>query len=108
MTLSYPRVQLEQKGYDYMQHKNNWQQLNLCSMEVIVREAAMLANSIVCELKWFSTPKNTFSLGNWVHCYSFITMIVLVIDQVSYKGNSQKYLIWIHQSKCFSLNIFSS
>lgn len=108
MTLSYLRVHPEQKGYDYMQHKNNWQQLNLCSMEVIAREAAMLVNSIVCELKWFSTLKNIFSLGNWVHCYCFITMIAFVTDQVCYKGNSQKYLIWIHQSKCFSLNVFGS
>lgn len=77
-------------------------------MEVIAREAAMLVNSIVCELKWFSTLKNIFSLGNWVHCYSFITMIAFVTDQVCYKGNSQKYLIWIHQSKCFSLNVFGS
>lgn len=34
-----------------MQHKNNGQQLNLCSMEVVTRVAAMLANSTVCELK---------------------------------------------------------
>lgn len=70
-------------------------------MKVIASEAYMVFKR--CSLWDNMAPTHVKIIFHWV--LQTLIIVGFIINPVGYRDNGHKYLIWLCQSKCFSLSV---